>query len=324
MENKKIVAITGASGFVDTHLVRFLSDKGYLIRVLIHQTRGNLNKDLEAIKGSIYDRESIKKLVKDSHTVFHLASALGMKQISEKEFYNINVKGTQTLLEEAVKAKVKKIVLFSSAGVYGKNTGTIPLKEDDNLNPVDIYEKTKKLAEEKALSFKNQINLTIIRPGWVFGEGDRRTFKLIKQIRSGWFFMVGSGKKKHSPIYVQDLLKGCFAASLREKSGEVFNMGGESLQIKEMCEIISSSLGKKPLPLKIPTFLIYPLVFCLEMVFKLFKKEALLTRAKLAFFRRGKPINSQKAIEELGFFESDTFANHLKKTINWYETNNWW
>jgi len=320
---KKIYAVTGGSGFIGSHLVRYFADRGNRVRVLIHQSKTDFGKNVEIINGSITDSVSVNKLVKGCDIVFHLASALGNRLVSDEDFFRINVKGTEIVLQESVKEKVSKAVCFSSAGVYGKNPGTVPLLENAKLNPVDIYEKTKLQGEDKALAFKDKINVSVIRPGWVFGEGDRRTFKLIRQIYKGLFFIVGSGKKIHSPIYVHDLILGTIAVSQREENGEVFNIGGEACSINKMCQTIAQALSKKILPFKVPVFLIYPPALFLEKLFKLFNKEAPLTRAKLAFFQRGKPIDSSKSADLLGFKESGSYERNMGRTISWYRDNNW-
>jgi dihydroflavonol-4-reductase len=323
MTGRKPIAVTGAAGFVGRHLVSFLREKDFPVRILLHRSIPEFAPGVEIVQGSITSLPVVRRLVKDCAMVFHLAGALGMRLLSDKDFYHINVEGSRILMEEIRRAGVDKVIHFSSAGVYGKNPGTTPLKESAPLKPVDIYERTKLQGEQVVLKFSDQVNLTIIRPGWVFGEGDRRTFKLIRQINSGWFFIAGSGEKMHSPIHVSDLISGVWKATEQRKSGEVFNLGGQSLSINKICQDIAAGLGTRLLPLRLPVFLVYPLAFTLEKGFKLLHREAPLTRAKLAFFLRGKPIDSRKAIRQLGFGETDTFAGHMQQTIAWYRKNNW-
>lgn len=320
---EKPIAVTGAAGFVGRHLVAFLRKKGIPVRVLLHRSTPEFGEGVEILRGSITDFTKVRRLVDNCSRVFHLAGALGMRLLPEKDFYHINVEGSRILMEEARRAGVEKVVHFSSAGVYGKNPGTEPLPESASLNPVDIYERTKRQGEAAVMEFSDQVNLTVIRPGWIFGEGDRRTLKLIRQIHSGWFFIAGSGKKMHSPIHVSDLLSGVWKAAGHRESGEVYNMGGTSLTINRMCRDIAGALDTRLLPLKLPVSLVYPLAYTLEKGFRLLNREAPLTRAKLAFFLRGKPIDSRKAAQRLGFRETSTFAVHMQRTIAWYRARGW-
>ncbi len=321
-ENNKLIAITGASGFIGSHLVNFMKDKGFSVRVLINKT--DLKRDdIEKFYGSINNQGIIKKFLKNVNIVFHLASALGNRIISNEEFLNINKNGTENLLKIAVEQGVEKVVHFSSAGVYGKSSGLTPLKEYDTLNPVDIYEKSKLEGEKIVSSYTDKLNISIIRPGWAYGEGDRRTFKLIKQINSGLFFIVGKGNKLQSPIYIDDLIEAAYKISLNGKNGEIYNAGGTPIQIKKMVDQIVRSLKKKILPFKMPLFLIYPPAFILEKLFSFFNKEAPLTTSKLAFFIRGKPLNSDKLNNELNIKSEISFSEGIKKAIKWYKKMNW-
>jgi dihydroflavonol-4-reductase len=321
-ENNKLIAITGGSGFIGSHLVNFMKDKGFRARVLINKT--DLKRDdIEKFYGSINNEQVIKKILEGVNIVFHLASALGNRIISNEEFLNINKNGTETLLKIAVEQGVEKVVHFSSAGVYGKSSGLIPLKEDNILNPIDIYEKSKLEGEKIALSYTDKLNISIIRPGWAYGEGDRRTFKLIKQINSGLFFIVGKGNKLQSPIYIDDLIEAVYEIASKGGNGEIYNAGGTSIPIKIMVNQIAKSLKKKILPLKMPLFLIYPPAFLLEKLFSFFNKEAPLTTSKLAFFIRGKPLNSDKLNNELNIKPETSFSEGIKKAIKWYKKMNW-
>jgi len=323
MTETRSIAVTGASGFVGGHLVSFLRSRGHRVRVLVHRSERDFGPGVEILKGSVTQFQTVRELVEGTDLVFHLASALGMKLLSDKAFYHINVEGSRILMEEARRAGVEKVVHFSSAGVYGKNPGTEPLPESAPLNPVDIYERTKMQGEQAVLGFRDQVNLTVIRPGWIFGEGDRRTLKLIRQINSGWFFIAGRGHKMHSPIHISDLIAGTWLSAARAPSGEIFNLGGTSLSINRMCRTIARALGKKGIFLRLPIAAVYPLACVLEKGFGAIKREAPLSRAKLAFFLRGKPIDSGRARDILGFQESDTFSGHLRKTVAWYREQGW-
>jgi len=318
----KTIAVTGGSGFIGQHLIRRLLARNNRIKVLIHQNDIK-EAEVEKFYGSVNDQEVLFELMDGADVLFHLASALGNRLLSREEFKRVNVEGVRHILKTAQVKKVKKVVCFSSAGVYGKSSGLRPLSEDGPLNPVDIYEQTKLAGEKEALVFKDKLDLSIIRPGWVFGEGDKRTFKLIKQINSGFFFIVGRGIKKHSPIHVSDLIDGALLVAERGGKGEVYNLGGDPCSITEMVQIIAQSLEKKIFPFKCPVSLIYPMAFLMETFFKLFRKEAPLNVAKLAFFLRGKPLNSTKIKQDLGFTNFCDFKNKMFSACRWYKNNNW-
>ena len=315
------IAVTGASGFIGNHLVHFLKDMGFEVRVLIHKTDIDLN--VEKVIGSLNQPETHRKFLKNVDILFHLATVLGSRNLSESEFFQVNRDGTEQILKMAQKNGVKKVVHFSSAGVYGQSTGLIPFREGDHLNPVDVYERSKMAGEKIATTYAKEMDVSVIQPGWVYGEGDRRTFKLIRQINSGLFFITGSGKIKHSPVYIRDLLEATFKVALGGNKGEIYNVGGDPISVKEIVNGIGSILGKKIFPLTVPLIITYPVAFIMGKIFSFFKREAPLTTSKLAFFMRGKPLNSEKIKNDLNVEIKTHYLEGMEKTICWYKEQNW-
>lgn len=324
---KELIAVTGAAGFVGRHLVEHLLERKFRVRVLTHRSPlpGDLATHplLETRSGSVNDPAAVEPFLEGVDIVFHLASALGSRVISQTEFFHINRDGAAVVMESAVKSAVKKVVHFSSAGVYGRSSGLVPLKESDPCNPVDVYERSKLAGEAAVLQYTDRLDTVVIRPGWVYGEGDRRTFKLIKQIHSGIFFIAGSGRIKHSPVYVGDLVRAAWLTVERGKRGEIYNVGSEVITVQEMVDTIAGVVGKKILPLKVPICLVYPPAFCLEKLYALVGKEAPLNPAKLAFFMRGKPLDSEKIESGLKFDFQIPFPEGMKIAVAWYREEGW-
>lgn len=315
------IAVTGGSGFIGSHLIRILNREGYLPRVLVH--RNSISHRGKEFRGSLTSPGELKPFLDSTDTLFHLAAALGNRNISHRDFFKINSDGTGNLLQQALRAGIRKVIIFSSAGVYGKTSGTIPLRETDPVFPVDIYERSKWEAEKIALEYTGKINITILRPGWVYGEGDPRTFKLIKQIHSGQFFIPGSGRKSHSPIHINDLITAALQAARLKRSGDIFNIGGEPATIREMVSTIHAILGKRYPLIHLPVSLIYPAAFLMSKAFAILGKEAPLTPSKMAFFLRGKPLDSSRIFSELDLPHGTPFKEGMERTIRWYFSNKW-
>jgi len=317
----KTVAVTGASGFIGQHLVKFLLGKGLKVNVLINQT--DLELPVNKYYGSLADEAVLDNLLDNAEVLFHLASALGNRLIAAEEFFHINQKGTKSLMEAARKADIKKVIIFSSAGVYGQSSGLIPLNEEDHLNPKDDYERSKLAGERIALSCSETLDICVIRPGWVYGEGDRRVYKLIKQINSGIFFIAGKGRVKHSPIYVEDLIGMTWDMVVKGINGEIYNAGGDPLSVSDIVEMIADILGKKAKYIRVPMIMVYPFACLMGKIFSLFKREAPLTVAKLAFFLRGKPLDSNKIYSAFGLEQGTSFKDGMSRSIQWYKKENW-
>jgi dihydroflavonol-4-reductase len=327
LTGREHIAVTGAAGFVGSHLVRCLVGRNLKVRAVIN--RSPLSEDLqnhplvEQRTGSITDPSAMAHCLEGIDVLFHLATALGNRIITDDEFFNINREGTRTVLDAAARCGVKKAIHYSSAGVYGKSSGFTAQKEDDPLSPVDVYERSKLAGEEVALSFSQRMDIVVLRPGWVYGEGDRRTFKLIKQINSGLFFIAGSGKINHSPIYVEDLVKASVLAVDKGANGEIYNVGFGMVPVEAMVETIAGSLSKKIFPIKFPIWMVYPPAFLLGKLFAVMGKEAPVSPAKLAFFMRGKPLDSSKLLNDFGIESFTSFAGGIERTVSWYRENGW-
>lgn len=317
--------ITGASGFIGTHLVEELLRLKWQVRVLLHKRElPNLEK-LQVFRGDIRDASNLKDMLKDTDILFHLAASLGASRISKKEFYKINVDGTRNILRAAQEARVGRIVHFSSAGVFGSVRENRPVEESYPPSPHDVYDKTKLEGEKTALAAAKQGgDVVVIRPGWVYGPGDRRTFKLIKAIASKKFLLVTKGTTRQTPVYIDDLVQGILLCTEKAKSGEIYHLAGkEVLTVKQIMDIIASAAGVRYIQLPLPIFALKVAAWKLEKAFLLLGREAPLTRGKLAFFIHPKPLSIQKAKTELGYVSQWDFKAGIETAIGWYHKNGW-
>lgn len=277
------------------------------------------------IKGDITDGALLEEALKDIDVLIHLAAAMGGSLLSRDEFHRINVLGTETILNAAEKAGVKKILHFSSAGVLGSVKKNEIADELYPLHPISAYDKTKLEGERIALSeAPKDVDVLVIRPGWVYGPGDRRTFKLIQAIAKKRFALFTQGIELQTPIYIDDLLQGILLVMERGKSGEIYNLAGdEILNVRKMVETIGAATGRHIPKLRIPRFALQVVALTMEKAFRLFKREAPLTRGKLAFFIHPKPLSIEKAKKDLGYAPQINFSMGMEKAILWYREHGW-
>lgn len=317
--------ITGASGFIGNHLTQEFIRRNWHVRVLLHKTPISVDKNYEIVRGDILDFELLKKSLKGTDILFHLAAALGASLINKQTFYKINAQGTENVLKAARETGVNKIIHFSSAGVLGSTKRNDIADEGYPLNPIDVYDKSKLEGEKIALRYANEgMNVIIIRPGWVYGPGDRRTFKLIKSIAKKRFILVTRGKTFQTPICIDDLIQGSILCSERGKKGEIYHLAGkEILTVREIVHHIAEATGEKIPGFTLPLFPLKVTAFFMEKLFSLFKKEAPLTMGKLAFFCHPKPLSIKKAKKELGFSPEIDFQTGIIRAVSWYKGHGW-
>lgn len=320
-----IAFVTGASGFIGCRLVSDLLLKGWEVRALTHRNPLPFGDRCRVVKGDLLDPDSWRKELKGADVVFHLAAALGASLIDLKGFSRINAGGTESVLAAARDAGVRRVVHFSSAGVLGSvRTGEIA-DESYPPHPLSDYDLSKLEGERIALqAAENGQNVVILRPGWVYGPGDRRTFKLIRAIEGKRFILVTRGLAKQTPVYIDDLIYGVGLCAERGRSGEIYHLAGdEALTVREIVQAIAEAAGTSipgwTLPLG-PTRLA---AWSLEKIFAMFGREAPLSRGKLAFFIHPKPLAAGKAAAELGYSPRISFQDGMALTLSWYRQHKW-
>ena len=317
--------ITGASGFVGTHLTKKLLKNNWSVRILIHKKNIQESKDCEVFVGDIGEKKILENALREVDVLFHLAAALGGSLFDKNEFFRINAAGTQTVLDAAFKAGVKKGVHFSSAGVLGAVRNNAVADEAYPTRPISAYDQSKLEGEKIALNqTKEGKPVFVIRPGWVYGPGDRRTFKLIKAIAQKKFILVTRGQAHQTPVFIDDLLQGVMLCVEQGRYGEIYNIAGdEVLTVRQIVENIAIATNSTIPKLTLPLFPTKVAAWKLEKTFKLFKKEAPLTRGKLAFFIHPKPLSIQKAARELNYVPQVSFQTGIAQTVNWYRKQGW-
>jgi len=321
----RVAFVTGASGFIGSHLVERLIHEGWAVRALVHKKDVPPKKGLEIIPGDMDDIELMREAMKGTDAVFHLAAALGSSIIRRQEFSRINVLGTNVLLKAAVDAEIKRVVHFSSAGVLGKVDSNNPAGEDSLLNPQNVYDRTKLEGEKAAIrSLDAGLDVVVIRPGWVYGPGDRRTFKLIRAIAKKRFFLVTNGTARQTPVNVYDLITGVLLCYEKGIKGNVYHIaGGEVLTVKEMVMTIASAAGTSIPKFNLPLLPVKGLAWFLDRAFTLFNREAPLTPGKLVFFTHPKPLDIHKARTELDYSPGISFRKGMFDALAWYREQGW-
>jgi nucleoside-diphosphate-sugar epimerase len=317
--------VTGGSGFIGGHLVDALVSSGFEVRALVHRSPLRSQGKVEAWPGDICDRDLLRRALKGTDILFHLASALGSAVIGRDEFRRINAQGAECVLGAALRAGVRRVVHFSSAGVFGSVRKGDIATESSLPSPVSVYDKTKLEGEKAALRFAGSgLNVVIIRPGWAYGPDDRRTFKLIRAVCAGRFIMATRGKGFQTPVYIDDLVKGTLLAGEKGQKGQVYNLAGEEiLPVRVMVEEIAAACGNKLSRFYLPRILAQPAALCLETVFAPLRREPPLSRSKLSFFVHSKPLSIGKAKRELGYAPEVSFKSGMEKAVAWYREHGW-
>ena len=273
--------VTGATGFIGSHLVDELIKKGYEVACLARKT-SNLKwiegLDITVLYGDCEDEESLKDIPSDAQYIFHLAGLTKAK--NDEDFFCVNVKGTENLLK-AVSERMpglKRFVYLSSLSATGPSENGTPVNETSESRPVSSYGRSKLGGEGMVAKYRDSIPSTIIRPPAVYGPRDKDFHVLFKMLKKG--FYPYWGKCYYSLLYVDDLIRGLImAAEGQETEGGIYFLSdGKVYSNEDIVNEISSVLEAKIVKLRIPKPLMSVLVGIGE---KLGKESSIINRDKL-------------------------------------------
>ncbi len=302
------IAITGANGFVGNNLSDYLTQKG--IKVLRVQRKKTVN--------SIFipqcdEKTNWTNALEDVETIIHCAAIVHQEKNKPfKSYYKVNVQGTESLINQAVKAGVKNIIFISTIKVNGENSSLLkPFKDDSEDNPSDYYAISKLFAEGilKSISKKDGINYVIIRPGLIYGPGVSANFyNLIKLIDSGIPLPFGGIRNKRSLLFIDNL--GEFIFQIIDKNSfnnQIFLLSdSKPISLKKLVNLIYFYLNKRNKNFYFPVKL-------LNLIFSLLGKKNISSRLFGSLV-----IDSSQAYKKLHLEQSFSSDYGIKKTVEWY------
>ncbi len=254
--------VTGATGFLGSHVARVLADQGADLRLLVRPT-SNL-KNLQGLKaetatGDLRDDASLEKAMAGCDTVFHVAADYRLWVRDPEEMYPSNVEGTRAILEAARKNGVRRVVYTSSVATIGFTGDGEPADEDSPValaNMIGHYKRSKFMAEQLAMEAgRGGMHVVTVNPTTPIGEQD------VKPTPTGR--IVLDFMKRKFPAYVEtglnlvdvrECARGHVAALEKGKSGERYILGGEDLTLKQILDRLGEITGLPSPTIKLPYF----------------------------------------------------------------------
>ncbi|GAB3705842.1 SDR family oxidoreductase [Halorubrum pallidum] len=253
--------VTGAAGFIGSHLVDTLLDEGWKVTGLDDfstGTRSNLSsagESFELVEGDLRDEAALETAIEGVDVVFHHAAAISVPESIEHpaRTTDVNCTGTAKLLEAARDEGVCRVILASSAAVYGSDN-EVPVSEEAPTAPESPYALSKRYTEQLALQYAEQYELDAIALRYfnVFGprqnpEGEYAAVipQFIQLMIDGQQPVIyGDGEQSRDFVYVDDVMAANLAAATADCAGEIFNIaGGSRITINELVKTINEVLG---------------------------------------------------------------------------------
>jgi nucleoside-diphosphate-sugar epimerase len=321
--------VTGGTGFIGSHLVETLLQRGGQVRCLIRKT-SNLawlkGLPIEFVYGDCNDKASLKQAVRDVDQVFHLAGVT--KAIKEKTYFEVNAVGTENLIHACLEhnTRLQKFIYLSSLAAAGPCRNGNKKKESDQCKPVSPYGQSKWMGEKMALAHSNELPLLILRPSAVYGPRDRDIYVFFKILSKRIKPCLSSQDQHLSLCYVQDVVQAILLSSeSHESSGEIFFLSdGTDYRWEEIGDIFAQVMGITPICLPVPKWVILVFATFSEHLSKLSGKPPLISKGKAEeMVQKDWNCDITKAKTVLGFEPRISLLQGAQLTVNWYRKENW-
>ena len=321
--------VTGASGFVGSHVAQALADAGADLRLLVRATsrRDNLEHlPGEIVVGDLRNPASLQNAMQGCELVFHVAADYRLWTRDPKEMYAANVGGTEAILRSAKAAGVRRIVYCSSVATMGFGHGGPITDEDTPVSPADMighYKRSKFLAEQVALkAAKEGVDVVIVNPSTPIGERD------IKPTPTGR--IVLDFLKRKFPAYadtglnlvdVKDVARAHILAAEKARVGVRYILGGENLTLKEMLDKLAAITGLPSPTVKVP----HSVTLIAGIVDELWTghvrgREPRVTIDAVRMGRKKMWVSSARAERELGYHPAPV-DDCLRRAAEWFVTH---
>ncbi len=325
------ILVSGATGFIGSHVVDKLLAKGYDIRCMVRKT-SNLrwleNKNIELVYASLSDVDSLKNATQNVDYIYHIAGNTSAKNLDGYMYGNCT--GTINLIEAALSSapKLSRFLYVSSQTAAGPALSKMhPSTEDMLMHPLTSYGKSKKAAEEAVNSYSGKLPFTIVRPPAVYGPRDTEILAIFKMIKAGLIAYMGFDEKYVSLIHSDDLARGMIeAAESRNTIGKTYFISSDVFYSwHQVYEIIKKELNKKyTLNLRLPHFLILAAGSISGALGKFSSKPPVFNYEKgIDFTQKYWICSTASARKDFGYTQQIPLEHGIHDTVQWYKANGW-
>ena len=307
---------------------------GFEIKVLVlpnDPSAASLEKEVRFITGDLNSVEALNLVARDCDIIFHLAGKVHFPPRSKREkqlFYTINVDGTRLLFEAAQRNNVKRLIFYSTVGVYGKDAD-FHGDEFSPCEPKSVYAKSKYLAEELLLNAQKNggPEVVILRFPVVYGPLDRGNMaNLIKAVYHRKFFYFGDGKVLRSMISSVNTAEAALRAALEPlASNQTFCVTDDrDSTLKEIVATICVALGTDWRPFHVPHYMARLLGKSGDLLERLFRTSMPVNTDRVGKLSRPLTFSCEKARRVLGYEPVENLQEGISKEVQWLSTENEW
>jgi farnesol dehydrogenase len=321
------VFVTGGTGFLGKQLVKELSLFDEEIHLLVREKsniKGMNSKRYKMFVGDVTRTHTIKTAMKGCKTVFHMASLVKAWTRNPGEFYQINVKGLQNVMECSLEEGVSKFVYTSSFMALGPSYNKINTEETIH-NPRHLhnpYEETKYLADQLILQYLDKgLPVITVYPCVIYGPGEITEGNLVVRIILDFLNnkipgILGNGGKVWNYVFISDVVKGHLLAREKGKIGQKYILGGENISMKNFFVLLEGLTGTSAPKYRIPYWIAKISAYWQVSLASLSGKAPMHTPSVIEIYKHDWAYSSEKAEQELGYTHIP-LREGLKHTLDW-------
>ncbi|MCW5829409.1 MAG: NAD-dependent epimerase/dehydratase family protein [Deltaproteobacteria bacterium] len=321
--------VTGAAGFIGSHVVRELLAKNRQVKAMImpgENTKNLEGLDVEKIEANVLDPAAVRKAMEGVDRVFHLAAVYAIWLPRREKMYEVNCVGSLNLLWAALKGNVERVVYTSSIAAVGVRGNKEPSNETDTFNKMghaNDYVYSKWLSEEEAKTFANNgLDIVFCNPAFPFGARDiapTPTGQILLDIVNGkntFYFDAG-----FNVVDVEDVARGHVLAEEKGKKGERYILSNQNVEMKEFFNVIARVTGAEFKPRRLPINVIIPVADWMEYrADTVTRKPPLFAGSALRYAKSYLYYDNAKSRRELGY-SPRPIEESIRRAVDWYAEN---
>jgi nucleoside-diphosphate-sugar epimerase len=323
------VLVTGGTGLVGSHLVERLLRNDYSVTCLVrdpNRLRWLSGLKVRLVKGDCSEPSTLRDAVRGVSAVYHVAGLTKAKRA--RDYFEVNHIGTRNILEACARHNpgLGKFILVSSLAAAGPSPDGSPLKDIDPPRPVSDYGRSKLLAEQETLRYRDRFRVVILRPSAVYGPRDTDVYELFRWASRGLVLEIGGSGRFINPCYVEDLAEALLLAMKKDvPSGSVYFVAEDrAYSLSAFMDLLLASGEVRARRIRVPYGIAYLVGLASEAAGFFQGKAALTNRQKIREAAQKYWLcDVSKIRRDFGFTAHYPLKQGLEVTWKWYRENRW-
>ena len=323
------VLVTGASGFVGSHIADRLLSAGHEVRALLRERSSEEwlhGKPIEIVRANLMDVDSLRASVENVDAIVHVGGVTAAK--NRQGFFDGNLLPTRNLLEAARRFNpgLSRFVQCSSQTAIGPSLDGQPVTELTPPHPITTYGQSKRAAEEECERARQDFPVTILRLAAIYGPRDTAILTFFQTVDKRLKPLIGMRDKRINLAHVSDVANAALLAVEKEEAkNQTYFIGGEQHYTwREVSDLTAEILKRRGLTVKLPHALVYTVAGFSEF-FSMFR-----SRPSVLNWEKGRDMvqanwtcSVEKAKREIGYRQNVSLEDGIKDTTEWYRQNGW-